>query len=204
MDIRLQELLEKIKRDGVEAAGKEAARIAAEAEAGRKAIIEAAEREAKALREKAAADAARAEEAGKAAIAQAARDAALAFRKEIDRMLAALTRDEVARAYDADAVAKAIPAVLAGWKGEDAKDLTLLVPAADLARVEAALKAKLADSFKAGLELKSHPTLKAGFRIARKDGAAYYDYSAESVAEILGQHLNASVAAIVEKALAAD
>ena len=49
MDIRLQELLDKIRKDGIEAAQTDAAKVLAEAEERRKAVLADAEREAKAL-----------------------------------------------------------------------------------------------------------------------------------------------------------
>ena len=68
MDIRVQELLEKIKRDGVEHAEAEAAKILADAEKKRADVIAAAEKEAKAIVAKAESDAARAAESGRAAL----------------------------------------------------------------------------------------------------------------------------------------
>jgi V/A-type H+-transporting ATPase subunit E len=58
MDIQLQELLDKIRSEGLDAAQKESARIVAEAEARKAAILAEAEREAKALRSQAEAEAA--------------------------------------------------------------------------------------------------------------------------------------------------
>ena len=66
MDIRVQELLERIKREGVESAEAQAAAIVADAETRRSALIATAEKEGKAIIERAKADAARTGDAGKA------------------------------------------------------------------------------------------------------------------------------------------
>jgi len=40
-----------------------------------------------------------------------------------------------------------------------------------------------------------------GFRIAEKDGSAFYDFSAEAVAAMLSAHLNPKVAEILKNAV---
>jgi V/A-type H+-transporting ATPase subunit E len=116
MDIRLQELLEKIRKDGIEAAESDAAKLLAEAEEKRKSIIADAEREAKALVEKAKADADRFEEAGKAALEQASRNLVISFRTEVASVLAAIVRTETEKAFSGQVLEAAIPSVLSAWK----------------------------------------------------------------------------------------
>ncbi len=200
MDIRVQELLDKIKRDGVESAEADAAKIRAKAEEERARIIEEARKEAKAIVEKGKADVARMEESGKASLKQASRDLVLAFRGEIEKVLAAIVRAEVEAAYDADTIKKALPGVLEAWVKSGSDQLSVLVPQKDLAAVEAFFKDKLAAALKKGVELKPLSGAKAGFRIAEKDGAAYYDFTAEAVAGMLGAYLNAQLAAVVAEA----
>lgn len=200
MDIRVQELLDKIKRDGVESAEADAAKIRAKAEEERARIVEEARKEAKAIVEKAKADVARMEESGKASLKQASRDLVLAFRGEIEKVLAAIVRAEAEAAYDADTIKKALPGVLEAWAKTGTDQLSVLVPQRDLAAVEAFFKDKLAAALKKGVELKPLSGAKAGFRIAEKDGAAYYDFTAEAVAGMLGAYLNAQLAAVVAEA----
>lgn len=200
MDIRVQELLDKIKRDGVESAEADAAKIRAKAEEERARIVEEARKEARAIVEKAKADVARMEESGKASLKQASRDLVLAFRREIEKVLAAIVRAEAEAAYDADTIKRALPGVLEAWAKSGSDQLSVLVPQKDLASVEAFFKDKLAAALKKGVELKPLSGAKAGFRIAEKDGAAYYDFTAEAVAGMLGAYLNAQLAAIVAEA----
>ena len=53
----------------------------------------------------------------------------------------------------------------------------------------------------AGVEVKAAPDVADGFRVAEKDGQAYYDFSAASVAENLAVFLNPVMAGIVGDAL---
>lgn len=203
MDIRLQELLDKIRKDGIEAAQTDAAKVLAEAEERRRAVLADAEREAKALLAKAKADAERFEEAGKAALEQAARNLVISFRTEIAAVLAAIVRTDTERAFSGSVLEAAIPAVLAAWKDKGTDDLAVLLPPGELAKLEGSFRKKLESELKKGLELRPFPGIKAGFRIAEKDGSAYYDFSADYLAEMLSQYLNARLgeiaAAVIRK-----
>jgi V/A-type H+/Na+-transporting ATPase subunit E len=200
MDIRVQELLDKIKREGVDSAEAQAAKIVAQAEEKRKAIIAAAEKEAKAIVEAGRLDAARAEESGKAALAQASRDLLLAFRGEVENLLAAIVKADTEAAFDADALKKVLPAILEAWAKDGRDELAVLVPEKDLAMLEAFFKDKLASRLKSGVELKPLKNVKSGFRVAEKGGAAYYDFTAEAAATMIGAYLNSRLAAIVAEA----
>ncbi len=201
MDVQVQELIDKIKKDGIESAAVDAARVRAEAEAEAKRIVEAAKKEAETLAAKAKADAERAEKAGIAAVEQASRNLVLAFKAEIERLLDAVVRRETAAAYGPDALKSAVPDIVKAWtsKGEDSLDL--LLPASSLAALEAFFKDKLAAELKKGVILKSERGLDAGFRIAAKDGSAYYDFSAAAVAELLSAYLNPRLAETLKAAV---
>lgn len=200
MDIRVQELLDRIKKDGVESAEAEAAKIRSDAEARRDSIIADAEKEAKAIVERAKADAARTEESGKAALVQASRDLLLAFRGQVEQTLSLIVKSDVEAAFDADIIKKALPAILEAWSRDGRDDLTVLLPAKDLKALDAYFRDKLSVAFKKGLEIKPLKDTRAGFRIAEKGGAVYYDFSATSVADMIGAYLNARLASIVAEA----
>lgn len=87
MDIQLDDLINKIKKDGVESASAEAAKVKADAEAEAKRIVEAARKEADSIVANAKADAERSEKAGNAALEQASRNLVLAFKGEIQNLL---------------------------------------------------------------------------------------------------------------------
>lgn len=200
MDIRVQELLDRIKKEGVEAAEAQAAAVIADAEAQRKSIVSAAEKEAKAIVEKAKADAARAEDAGKAALAQASRDLILAFRGELEKVLAGIVKADVDAAFDADTLKKALPGILEAWSKDGRDELAVLVPEKDLKALEGFFKDKLGAALKKGVELKPQKDSKSGFRLSEKGGSVYYDFSAQAVADMLGAYLNARLAAIAAQA----
>jgi len=200
MEIQLQELLDKIKREGVDTARAESERLLAEAQETRKALLGEAEREARAIVDKARADAARAEESGRAALAQASRDLLLSVRDSLQGLLDSLIRGETAAAFGPEVLAEALPAVLKSLAAGGTEDLAVLLPPALLKKLDDRFTARLAAELKKGVQLKPAPDLEAGFRVVEKDGAAYFDFSSDTVAALLARRLNARLAEILKTA----
>ena len=67
-------------------------------------------------------------------------------------------------------------------------------------KLESGFKTSLKDEIAKGLEIKPDKTISAGFRIGVNNGAAFYDYSADAVAELFALYLNPKVAALLKTA----
>lgn len=201
MDVQLQELIDKIKKDGVASAEETAAGIIAEAEKKAAAIIEDAKQKAESFEKEAKAAAAGQQKAGEDALRQASRNLLISFRDGIGAQLRAIVEDETVKAYSKDLLAKLVPETVKAWSAKsDAGDLSVLLSKSDLDSLEGGLKGTLKDEISKGLEIKADKTLESGFRIGLKDGSAYYDYSAESVAELFSAYLNPKIAQIMKDA----
>ena len=198
MDIQVQELIDKIKKDGIESASGEAARIKQEAEAEAKRIVVAAKREAREIVDRGRADAERFEKAGIAALEQASRNLTLAFKGEIQSLLDRIIAREVSVSYNGDVLNAVLPDIIKSWAGKEGHSLALILPEAELGKIQDYFTEKLTAELNNGLELKSDRNLGAGFRIANKDGSAYFDFSADSVAELLSAYLNPRLGEILK------
>ena len=201
MEIQLQELLDRIKREGLEEAERRAAEILREAEERKKTILAEAEREANEIRTKAKTAAARDEEAGRASLARASRDLVLAFRDKIAAILDAVVRNAVAAAYDEEILRAALPDVLKSLAAGGAEDLSVLLDPEMLRKVRDRFDARLKEELAKGFTFTPFPGVPAGFRVAEKNGAAYYDFSADAVAELFSKYLNSRLAGIVREAV---
>jgi len=204
VDIQVQELIGKIKKDGIEAASEEASKIRQAAEAEARGIVEAARKEASKIADKARQDAERSEKAGMAALGQASRNLLLAFRDEVQALLDRIVAEQVKDAYGDDVLKKALPEVLGAWSPKEQGALDAVLSEASLSKLRAFFNAKLAAALKKGLELRSDAGLGAGFRIAARDGSAYYDFSADSVAEMLCAYLNPRLAQVMRESAKGD
>ena len=205
MEVQLQELIDKIKKDGIESASGEAARIKSEAEAEAARIVSAARKEADDIVSRGKADAARSEKAGIAALEQASRNLVLAFKGEIQSLLDKLVTGAATSAYSENTLKEVLPGLLKEWVSSHSSNakggsesLDLLLPENELNKLKGWATSALAAELNKGLELKSDRHLAAGFKIANKDGSAYYDFSAESVAEMLSAYLNPHLAEILK------
>jgi V/A-type H+-transporting ATPase subunit E len=200
MDIQLQELIDKIKKDGIESASSEANKMITQANADAKRIIDNAQREAAAIIERGKADAERFEKAGISAVEQASRNLVLAFKDEIQALLDKITSASVTSAMNDDGLKAIIPEIIKNWNAKGSDNLAVVLSEADCKKLESYFTDKLSSELKKGLELKSDKNLASGFRIAAKDGSAYYDFSAESVAELMSSYLNPRLQEILKTA----
>lgn len=201
MDVQLQELIDKIKKDGVTAAEKQAAKIIAEAQEKAEGIISDAEAKGADIIKKAKAETARMEKSEEEAILQASRNMLLSFKESIVETLDGLVKEETAKATTAAVLKTLVPATVKAWaKNSDASEMSVLVAEKDLKALTAAFKTSLKAEIKKGLEIKPDKTIAAGFRIGVKNGAAFYDYSSDSISELFALYLNPKVAEILKTA----
>ncbi len=201
MDVQLQELIDKIKKDGVATAEAEAAKKIAEAEKKAESIVADAQAKAGEIIKNAKAETERMQKASDEAIVQAGRNMLLSFKDSLVAELDGLIQAETAKAETKDVLAKLIPETVKAWaKNSEASELSVLLGEKDLKALESSLTAELKSEISKGLEIKLDKTLTAGFRIGVKNGAAFYDYSAESLAEMFASYLNPKVAALMKKA----
>jgi len=201
MEIQLQELINQIKKDGVEAAETQAETIidAAKAEADK--IISAAKLEADKLIANAKAENEKTVKSGEDAIRQAGRNLLISFRESVSRELNAVAGDNVAAIYSSDALTELIVRAIEAWTAKpEADDISVLLNSADLARFEEAILAQLKAKMLTGVTLKANDNFDGGFRIAVNNGAVYYDYSAESVTDMLSGYLGAKITALLKEA----
>lgn len=202
MDIQLQELIDKIKKDGVASAEAQAAEIVKAAEEKAKSIADEAEKKSNDMIKNAKAEIARLEKASEDALSQASRNMLLTFRESLVQELDRLIKDETEKAYSQETLKKLVPETVKAWsRNADASDLSVLLSEKDLKNLEAELKGALKAEVAEGLEIKSDKSVSGGFRIGIQNGAAYYDYSAESVADLFSAYLNPRVASIMKNAV---
>ena len=201
MDVQLQELIDKIKKAGVDSADKKAAQIEAEAEKKAEEIIADAEKRAEDIIKKAKAESEKFEQVSEEAIVQAGRNMLLSFRESLIAELNVIVQEKTEKSLSKDVLSKLIPDVVKAWcKNCDASELSVLLSEKDLKTLSSNFKTQLKAQISKGLEIKADKTLSAGFRIGVKNGQAFYDYSAVSLAQMFSAYLNPKVSELLQKA----
>lgn len=201
MEIQLQELIDQIKKDGVEVAESEAKSIVDSAKAEAEKIIADAKAEAQKLLANAKSENERMVHSSEDAIKQAGRNLLISFRESVSRELKAVVNENVSGVYSSDAFAKLIVNVVECWAAKpDAEEISVILNTSDLKALEETALAALNSKLTGGVTLKANDNFDGGFRIAVNNGTAYYDYSAESVVDMLSNYLSPKVTELLKEA----
>ena len=200
MEVQVQELIEKIKNDGIKSAEQKAEEIIAEANRKADAIVREAEEKSKGMVDAAKRDIAKMEVSEKEALSQASRDIIISLQQKLTAIFDEIVEASVQDAMKPGSLENVIVTLVKEWAGKDSYDLTVLLSQQDLDAVEKSLRSQLAAEMKKGMEIKPAAGLKAGFYIGEKDGNAYYNFSAEGIAEVIAEYVNPRLAETVREA----
>ena len=201
MEIQLQELIEQIKKDGVEAAETEAEAIIRAANEKAEKIIADAQAQADKILLDAKKENEKMVKSSEDAIRQAGRNLLISFREGVTKELNAILNKNVNAVYSSEALAKLIINVVESWaKKPDAEDITVIISSESLKSLEDTLLAGLKEKMLEGVTLKAGDNFDAGFRISANNTGAYYDYSAEAVVEMLSAYLSPKVTELLKEA----
>ena len=201
MEVQLQELIDRIKKDGVEAAETEAETILKEAKEKADKIIFDAQTQADKILLNTKNESERMIRSSEDAIRQAGRNLLISFRESVTRELNAIVGKEVTAVYSSDMFAQLVVNVVECWANKpDAEDIAVILNSEDLKSLEETLLAGLKDRMLKGVTLKANDNFDGGFRIAVNNGSAYYDYSAEAVVDMLSNYLSPKVTELLKEA----
>ena len=156
METQLQEIIDQIKRDGVETAEAEAEAILNSAKAEAAKIISDAQAQADKLLANAKNENDRMVKSSEDAIRQAGRNLLISFRESVVRELKAIVSENVNTAYSSDGFVKLIMKVVEGWADKpDAEDVSVILNSGDLKSLEDTLLAELNARALKGVTLKA-------------------------------------------------
>ncbi|MEA4860551.1 V-type proton ATPase subunit E [bioreactor metagenome] len=192
---QIQDLVASIRKDGIEAAQKEAAQIIADAKQQADALLREARKEAAALVEKAQREMDTRDQSARSSLQQASRDVQLSLKKAILSQLDALLVKTVEKGFEGKDLVTLIEKVVTSVGDSASKQVQLSEK--DFSALAAQLKTQLQESLKEGLEIKAVDSVSSGFRLAEKDGSGFYDFSAEETAALLKPFLSPAIADIV-------
>ena len=201
MEIQLQELIEQIKKDGVEAAETEAEAIIRAANEKAEKIIADAQAQADKILLDAKKENEKMVKSGEDAIRQAGRNLLISFRESVTRELNAILNKNINAVYSSKALAEIVINVVESWaKKPEAEDITVIINSETLKSLEDTLLAGLKDKMVEGVTLKAGDNFDGGFRISANNTGAYYDYSAEAVVEMLSAYFSPKVTELLKEA----
>ena len=201
MEIQLQELIDQIKKDGVEAAETQAEMILKAAKDEAERIISDAKAQADKIMSDAKNENERTVKAGEDAIRQAGRNILITFRESVAKELNAIIGENVSDVYSSDLLSQLIIKAVEGWLSKpEVEDISVILSSDDLDKLEKAILTELKAKMLTGVTLKANDNFDGGFRIAVNGDVAYYDYSKEAVTDMLSNYLSPKIIALLKEA----
>lgn len=201
MEIQLQELIEQIKKDGVEAAETQAEVILKSATDEAEKIISDAKAQAYKIMSEAKAENERTVKSSEDAIRQAGRNLLISFRESVTKELNAIIGENVSSVYSSDALSQLIIKAVEGWAAKpDAEEITVILGSEDLKNLETIIQDELKVKMLTGVTLKANDNFDGGFRIAVNGDGVYYDCSQEAVTDMLSSYLSPKITALLKEA----
>lgn len=199
----LQNLLERIQKDGVQKAEQESGRIVSQAREKADALVKEAEDKAAALVKNAEQDAAQFMERSKRTLEQAARDVVLSVGDAVAATMEGIAAHEVAEALKPDTLKKILVSVIKSYCEEQKSDrITVLLSAEDQKAIADFLMSKFKARMKKGLEIKADAGVTSGFKVSIVDENIEHDLSVDAVTDALSQLVRPQLAEILKKAQA--
>lgn len=206
MPEELQNLLDRIQKDGVEKAQAESDQVLTQAREEAAGIVKDAEAKAATMKVASEKDAEALVERGKKTLEQAARDVVLSVRGTIDATLTRLVGASVSEALSNDTLKTMLATVVETYckAGADDTPVVLLLSSEQKQALTDFFMASYAAELKKGLEIKDDDSIVAGFRVSMPKAKLEHDFTEPAITEALCQLLRPQLAEIVKQAVSKD
>lgn len=197
MDVKLENLIERIKKEGIEGAQQMSDEIIEKAKGEADSIIDHARKEAEKIVEEGRNQATQFQENAELALRQAARDAELLLRAKFTELFDRVFKKEVSKSLAPDFLKELILKIVDKWS--DDVNAEIILSKKDKKQLEDLLFSSLKDELKDSITIKVSSDISRGFRFGLKGEHLYYDFSDESIAEMLKMFLNPRLKQILDK-----
>jgi V/A-type H+/Na+-transporting ATPase subunit E len=201
MTEQLQELIERINLEGVEAADSKSKEIVSAAEEKAEKIVSDAEKAAENLTKNAEAEAKKLQENAEKAIRQSFRNIMLSLQDEIRKYFDRIFNAEIGESLTTDKLGEVILAV--GKRCADqisgAKDVAVLVSPDDAKKLAESLIERFKRETGKGLKIKPVPSVDAGFMISFDGGESSYDFTDQGLQQLLSTYISGQLKKIISQ-----
>lgn len=200
MEVKLDQLIEKIKKEGVIEAKRQAEEIIKEARKKEGEIVSRAEKKAREIISKAEEEAGQFKINSENALRQAGRDLLLNLKERIYGLFDNLLKQKTREVFDPEYLKTVILEVIRKWDPDQEVSWEVLLSQEDKDKLSQQLIDEIKNQARnKGLEIKTHPLVQKGFRLGIKGEEVYYDFSEESVAEALKTGIASNLAGLLNK-----
>lgn len=197
MDVKLDSLIEKIKKEGIDEGQKTAEEIIQTAKKEAKNIVNNAKKEAEKIVVDGTKKADQLRINAESDIKQAARDVELLLKEKIVTIFDNVFKKEVAKSLKPEFAAELIKQIVAGWVKDNSAEI--FINEKDKDQLENLLFKGVKSELKNQVFLRASKDISTGFRIGLKDDQVYYDFTETAFAEVLKTLINPKLKEILDK-----
>ena len=200
MSQQVQELIDKIKTEGLAAADQKARELEEQAKRNAQGILNEANKRAQDLLLDAEEEIRKKQEASRTALQQASRDTLLSLKKEVQKLLHKVITAQVADVLTPQKLSDIIVEIV--HKAVDGKSadagIEVVLSLKDLKELRDGFLAQLQKQFKGPVHFQASEDIGKGFMVSFDQGKSSFDFSQEALAEYLSVYLNEELAALVK------
>lgn len=204
MENKLQELTKRLYDEGLQKGRSEAESVVTNAKVEADKIVEAARAEAAKIVADAETKAADLAKNSLTEISLAGKQALVKIKAEISQLIITQSIEAGVKsaAMDGKFIGEMLLAVASNWNGSDggAVSLEALLPEAEKAKLDMAIKGSSAALLKAGVEVGYSAEVKSGFKVGAKDGGYYISFSDSDFDALMRGYLRDRVSSLLFKA----
>lgn len=197
MEVKLESLIEKIKKDGVQQAKKMAQEIIDEARKQAVDIIKEANSQAQKTKEASQEEAEHFRKNTENSLKKASRDLILALREEITGLFDKVLKRKISEQLKPEFIKELIMKIVDNFPTKKDKPFEVLISDKETEKLKNFLIASLKES-KRDIEIKTSNTIEQGFRIGIKGDNVYYDFTDEAIAQALEEFLNPTISEMLK------
>lgn len=198
----LQSLIERIRKEAIDKAEAETARMVSQAREKAAALVKEAEEKARERKERAEEESKRFVENAERTLEQAARDLLISVGQGVENILRELVAETTQEALDTETIRRMVIEVVQAYLKRDGAEsrIELLVPEEAQEEIVRYFAERYAKDLEQGVKIRADSGLHQGFRIVLQDGAVSHDFTREAIAEALSRFLRPHLAEIVHRA----
>lgn len=196
---QVQELIDKIKSEGIQQAEVKAQEIEKDAKQKAEQIVADAQTKAKDIIAEAEKSAAQLKESGALALEQSARNMLISLRKDIEVMLRSILQQKAGEALTGESLVKIMESAVTQLVAD--KSAEIVLNEEQLKALNNSVLASLQKKLGEKVEFKASSDVGAGFVIVLDKGKTNFEFTDASLAEFLSAYLNEEVAGILKKAV---
>jgi len=197
MEVKLESLIEKIKKDGVQQAKKMAQEIIDEARKQAADIVKEANSQAQKTKEASQEEAEHFRKNTENSLKKASRDLILALREEITGLFDKVLKRKISEQLNPEFIKELIIKIVDNFPTKKDKPFEVLISDKETEKLKNFLIASLKES-KRDIEIKTSKAIEQGFRIGIKGDNVYYDFTDEAIAQALEEFLNPTISEMLK------